>query len=222
MDYIMCGRFALTSIPRVLLEVFGLLERRVRPNFNISPGQYAPIIHMEPENNSPVLDALHWGLLPFWAKDKKAAFRTFNARLETIDEKPTFRGAFRHRRCLVPAAGFYEWKKEDAAGKKKMPYYFSPRESGSPLVFAGLWEEWTQNDEYIRSFSIITQPADDGMQAFHDRMPLMLSEESWQAWVNPELQRKDEVMAAITPLGSDYLGNRQISPADNEQFITEH
>lgn len=215
----MCGRFALTSIHRALLEVFGLLERRVRPNFNISPGQYAPIIHMEPENKGPVLDALHWGLLPFWAKDKKTAFRTFNARLETVDEKPTFRGAFRHRRCLVPASGFYEWKKEDAAGKKKSPYYFSPRETGKPLVFAGLWEEWSQNEEYIRSFSIITQPADDGMRAVHDRMPLILSDESWQAWIDPGLQRKDEVLSAISPLGSDYLTNKQVSPADNELSI---
>lgn len=149
----MCGRFALESIPKQILDEFIITPPPISPRYNIAPTQKAPVV-LDGHDGHPVIDEFRWGLIPSWAKDASAGVRAINARAEAIAEKPTFRDAFRKRRCLVPASGFYEWKRD---GKTKTPYYFSSQKE--LVVFAGLWERWSGGAEVIRSFTIITTKA---------------------------------------------------------------
>ena len=176
----MCGRFALQSIPKQVLDEFIIIPPPVLPRYNIAPTQKAPVV-LVGHDGQPVMDELRWGLIPSWAKDVSAGVRAINARAETIAEKPTFRDAFRKRRCLVPASGFYEWRRD---GKTKTPYYFTSRKD--PIVFAGLWEQWTDGAETIHSFTIITTEANGLMAPIHDRMPVILQRGDWWTWLDPD------------------------------------
>lgn len=138
----MCGRFVLKAPPAELLTRFGLDECvDFGPRYNIPPGTDIPVIRQSPEGKR-VLHLLHWGLVPHWAKDPSIGAKLNNARGESVAEKPSFRDAFKRRRCLIPASGFYEWKQE---GKIKQPYYISLK-SGELLAMGGLWESWKAPD----------------------------------------------------------------------------
>jgi putative SOS response-associated peptidase YedK len=190
----MCGRFALKSPPAKLIERFGLDEcADFAPRYNIPPGTDIPVIRRSPEGKR-VLHLLRWGLVPHWAKDPSIGNKLSNARGESVAEKPSFRDAFRRRRCLIPADGFYEWKTE---GKVKQPYFISLK-SGEPLAMGGLWESWRRPDgEILRTACIITTGPNDVMEPIHDRMPVILRAESWQAWLEAPVE-------AIQPLVIPY------------------
>ena len=143
-------------------------------------------------------------------------YLNFNTRIivyaESVAEKPMFREAYQKRRCLVPASGFYEWRKN---GKEKIPYYFSPKNEREPLVFAGLWDDWNEKNENIRSFTIITTAANDFMKPTHDRMPLILKPEFWRKWIAPDagLSEIDKILEQ--PVGNDVLQNWEVGPYVN-------
>jgi len=180
----MCGRFSTADLAKTTLaDYFGLL--RVAPyetRYNIAPG--APVPAIRATEKGRVLDLLHWGLIPAWAKDREIARHTFNARLETLAEKPSFRQAVRQRRCIVPASGFYEWQQ---LGAQKQPYYIH-RADGAPLALAGLWERWLDPVEgEIESCSIVTMPAVAPMTSIHHRMPAVLEPEHFSLWLDPQI-----------------------------------
>ncbi|MEO8084582.1 MAG: SOS response-associated peptidase [Ardenticatenales bacterium] len=178
----MCGRYTLSVPAETLAQHFGLeTVPDVAPRFNIAPTQAAPVVRLSVEREAPVLDFLRWGLVPSWAKDASAAGRLINARSETAAEKPSFRSAMRHRRCLVPADGFYEWRAEGGA---KQPYRIA-RPDGAPIAFAGLWERWGKGDEPLETFTILTTAANATLAPLHDRMPVILDPADYALWLDP-------------------------------------
>ena len=177
----MCGRFAFYSPSEATAALFGASGALpVEARYNIAPTQYVAAIR-NGEDNTPELAMLRWGLVPFWAKDPSIGNRMINARAETVAETPAFRAAYRHRRCLVLADGFYEWHRE---GGVKTPYYISSAD-GQPFAFAALWENWNskETDESIQSTTLITTEANDFMASMHHRMPVVLTPESAQRWL---------------------------------------
>lgn len=176
----MCGRYAFNATPAQVAEHFGLAAcADFAPRFNIPPGTDIPVIRHSPEGQR-VLHLLRWGLIPHWAKDPSIGNKLNNARGESVAEKPSFREAFKRRRCLIPASGFYEWKAE---GGVKQPYYISLK-SGEHLAMGGLWETWQSPEgDLLRTCAIITTGPNALMESIHDRMPVILAPEHWQAWL---------------------------------------
>jgi putative SOS response-associated peptidase YedK len=180
----MCGRFSLHATDQELVDgtacsrLAGFREER---RYNIAPGQW--VIVVRPERGERVPDAARWGLVPSWAKDPEGGPRPINARAEGIETKPTFRGAFRHGRCLIPASGFYEWK---ASGAQKQPFFIRPKGGEGLFVFAGLFSEWTGSDGELKTCAIITTTSNDLMAGIHDRMPAILAGADQAAWLDPE------------------------------------
>jgi len=177
----MCGRFAFYSPSEATAALFatsGSLD--VKPRYNIAPTQDIAAICLD-EDGSRKLKFLRWGLVPSWAKDPTIGNRMINARAETVAEKPSFRAAYRRRRCLVLADGFYEWRKE---GSGKTPYFIS-HVDGTPFAFAGLWEHWQdkENDATLESATLITTAANEFMTPLHDRMPITLDPARADAWL---------------------------------------
>lgn len=203
----MCGRFAFTGIPDALIEAHDLERRRLLARYNIGPMQTGTIVLFDPDRQRVEDQDLNWGLVPTWAKDKSMAARCINARAETVSEKPTFRAAFRYRRCLVPVSGFYEWRRE---GKTKTPFYFSSP-TNVPLILAGLWEDWTDHVEHYRSFTILTTQANTVMQPIHDRMPVILPPDAWNRWLNPKPDHPTGLDDLLRPAPDDYLQCNQVS-----------
>lgn len=195
----MCGRFALKAPKAELIDLFDLAACDDFPvRYNIAPGTDIPVIRRSPEGLR-VLHLLRWGLIPHWAKDPTIGARLVNARSESVTEKPAFRDAFRRRRCLVPADGFYEWKAE---GKLKQPYYFSAA-SGTPLALAGLWESWKAPDGMIvRTVCLLTTEANELMAPVHERMPVIVGKEHWSAWLGDPVEN---VMVLLQPCASADL-----------------
>jgi len=177
----MCGRFAFYSPSEATAALFGVSgSLDVEPRYNIAPTQYVAAIR-NAEDDERELALLRWGLVPFWAKDPAIGNRMINARAETVAEKPAFRAAYRRRRCLVLADGFYEWHKEETG---KAPYYITLA-SEQPFAFAGLWEDWQskENDESIQSATLITTAANDFMTTLHHRMPVILEPATADRWL---------------------------------------
>lgn len=178
----MCGRLTLTSSAEEIASVFRLATMPpVEPRYNLAPTQRSLIVH-EDEAGARMAEPARWGLLPRWAKDASFGSKTFNARSETVAEKPSFRDAYKKRRCLVPSNGFYEWEKR---GTKKLPWYFHLPDQRL-FAFAGLWERWMdpETDQEVRSFTILTLAANDDLERLHHRMPLILeNEERQEAWL---------------------------------------
>lgn len=200
----MCGRFALTSDPRQLARTFGAeCPSGLLPRYNVAPSQNIPILRREGAHRRFVL--ARWGLVPSWAKDSRfGGYSTINARAETVASKPTFRAAFRQRRCLIPADGFYEWQvRPDAATKQ--PWFISLKEGGS-LAFAGLWEHWISPEgEALESCCIIVTGANALMRSIHDRMPVILDPACWDTWIDPETHDANVLQALLQPYPADAL-----------------
>jgi putative SOS response-associated peptidase YedK len=194
-----CGRYALQSTPAELITRFGLDEcADFSPRYNIPPGTDIPVIRQSPEGRR-VLHLLRWGLVPHWSKDPSIGAKLNNARGESVAEKSSFRDAFKRRRCLIPANGFYEWATE---GKVKQPYYISLK-FGEPMAMGGLWESWKAPDGSIfRTTCIITTGPNEVMEPIHDRMPVIVAPENWQSWLNgiPE-----EVAGMVVPYRDEEL-----------------
>jgi putative SOS response-associated peptidase YedK len=195
----MCGRYSITSPPEAIQRVFQVPELPNLPaRYNVAPTQDVPVVRVDGDQEGPEADGgrhlvqLRWGLVPFWADDVSIGAKMINARAESAAEKPAFRAAFRRRRCLVVADGFYEWKAppKDATGQegqRKQPYRieFPDRR---PFGFAGLWERWTnpENKSVLETCTILTTEANAELQEIHPRMPVMLSPDSFDAWLDPD------------------------------------
>lgn len=178
----MCGRFALYSSPSALRERFDLVEEAVyKPRYNIPPTE--PIAGITQQEDGRHLDMYRWGLVPMWAK-QIGSYSTFNARAETVDKTPAYRGPFRHHRCLIPADGYYEWQTID---RHKQPWYIHAAD-GQPMAFAGLFDIWR---EELRSATIIVTEAGARTKPIHDRMPVILPPEAWSTWLSPETPKKE-------------------------------
>jgi putative SOS response-associated peptidase YedK len=179
----MCGRFALAVKPdenQLAFPTF-IFPDNMPLRYNIAPGQNITAIANTDENHA---HAFKWGLIPSWAKDPKIGNRLINARSETLAEKPSFRSAYKKRRCLIPTTGFYEWQR-NPDGKTKTPMHIALK-SGTPFVFAGLWESWhSPEGDHIRSCTIITTEPNDLMAPIHNRMPVILPTEHYDTWLDP-------------------------------------
>jgi putative SOS response-associated peptidase YedK len=213
----MCGRYTLTLDAAVLAEVFGLDETPwFSPRYNIAPTQQVPIIRRD-EGGSRRWDEVRWGLVPFWAKDEAVGNRMINARAETVADKPAYRAAFGRRRCLIPADGFLEWKKE-AGGKQ--PYLIRFR-NRRPFAFAGLWEVWRGGGgEPLQSCTIITTRANALVETVHDRMPVILPPATYPRWLDPGSEH-GALEKLLLPFDGDDLeavavSRRVSSPANDD------
>ena len=188
----MCGRYALTSSPAVIAERFHLLwTPELAPHYNIAPGQTIPVVRETGQGRE--LAFLRWGLIPSWAKEASIGMRLINARGETLADKPAFRSAYRQRRCLIPADAFYEWK---AIAGRKQPYCIRLRDEG-PFGMAGLWEHWKAPDgQAVESCTIVTVDANALIAQLHDRMPLIVAPEDYDAWLTAESKELPHAVAA--------------------------
>lgn len=201
----MCGRFARIHFRGKLIEKYRLkkgelLEDRLDDRYNIAPMQNIAAVRATDAGNELVF--LRWGLIPSWSKDAKIAYKLTNARVETVAEKPSFRSAFKQRRCIIPASGFYEWKRE---AKQKQPFYIHPRDEGDLFSFAGLWETWHDPEgEVIESCAIITTDANELMRTIHDRMPVILDTETESVWLDPHAPTED-LRSLLVPFASDRM-----------------
>jgi putative SOS response-associated peptidase YedK len=197
----MCGRYTLATPVEKLAEEFGIDASSVDlpPNYNVAPTQGVAAVLAE--NGHRRLEILRWGLIPSWADDPQIGSRMINARAETAPEKPSFRRSFRERRCLIPADGFYEWKRTSGA---KQPYYIHMKE-GRPFAFAGLWESWKDDGgPEIRSCTILTTKPNALAGEIHDRMPVILPTGSYDVWLDPQADR-DELYGLLAPYPEDEM-----------------
>lgn len=196
----MCGRYSITTDPEAIRRLFGVdTSLNLMPRWNVAPTQEVPVIRMGDRDTGRAaareLHIMRWGLVPFWAKDIGIGARMINARAETVNEKPAFRGAYRYRRCLVPADGFYEWKTE--AGRKQ-PWRIVRRDR-APFAFAGLWELWegTGEGSALETYSIVTTEANEAIRDIHHRMPVMLFENAqFETWLSADPKEAAPLMRA--------------------------
>jgi putative SOS response-associated peptidase YedK len=209
----MCGRFAFYSPSEAITALFGVHTGvEIEARYNIAPTQFIAAIRNS-ESDSRELVMLRWGLVPFWAKDPAIGNRMINARAETVAEKPSYRNAYKKRRCLILANGFYEWRKE-ADGKT--PYYITTADE-SPFAFAGLWERWDskESDETLQTTTIITADANEFMESLHHRMPIILQAEGADRWLSGDNELVHNV-AEITPPLKAWAVDRRVNNARNE------
>lgn len=196
----MCGRFTLTVDPAELKEHYqnASFPQEYAPRYNIAPSQAVLAIANDGKNAA---DFFLWGLIPSWAKDPSMGNRMINARGETLAEKPAYRGAYKYKRCLIPADGFYEWKSQPGT-KTKLPYFIHIK-AGELFAFAGLWDEWHGADgSAIRTCTIITTAPNSLMAPIHDRMPVILRPEDYAEWLDPNPRAPDSLkhlIAAFPP-----------------------
>ena len=205
----MCGRYTFTIDAKSLAEAFSMVPPgfQIVKGYNIAPGQHVVIVR--PERSGLMADVAFWGLIPSWVKDPNTSPRPINARAETLEEKPTFRSAFRRKRCLIPASGFYEWK---AQGKTKQPFYIHPSE-GDLFAFAGLLEDWQGPDgEVMVSTCLITTEPNGLMAEIHNRMPVILPKPAWSDWLDPAAQTRD-LQRLLVPYPSELMRAHPVSPA---------
>lgn len=199
----MCGRFALYTDPLALANQFQTdNEPNWEASYNVAPSLAIPIVRNE--HGTRRFAPARWGLIPSWAKDLKIGYSTINARAETVAEKPSFRAAFKHRRCLVPVDGWYEWQ-EIEGQKTKQPWYITLSDQ-QPMALAGLWEHWQgQDGSEIESCTIIVTSGNELMQPIHDRMPVILPEEVWENWLDCKNTDTKGLQALITQYPSDEM-----------------
>ena len=209
----MCGRFAFYSPSEAAAALFGVAASiDLKPRYNIAPTQDIAAIR-NAEDDARELVMLRWGLVPFWAKDPSIGNRMINARAETVAEKPAFRAAYRHRRCIVLADGFYEWQRD---GNVKTPYFISLA-SGEPFGLAALWENWTDKEtgESLQTTTLITTEANDFMKPLHHRMPVVLQANGAGEWLAGSDELLDDVDARMPPMQA-WPVDRRVNHARNE------
>ena len=209
----MCGRINLRMSPAELQAMFDLFrEPEWSPRYNLGPMQQTLAIRLKSEGVR-LAEPMQWGLVPSWAKEPKIGSQMTNARCETVASKPAFRSAFQKRRCLIPASGFYEWQVINS--KTKQPWHIF-RVDGGPLVFAGLWECWQASDgNDLESCSVITTSPNQSMAEIHDRMPVILGEEHWNLWLDPEVDDPQALTELLVPCPSELLQKTPVSSLVN-------
>jgi putative SOS response-associated peptidase YedK len=211
----MCGRFTLFTEPGDLARLFAVDEIRTEPlppRYNIAPSQEAYAVAQRAEGGRR-LGTLRWGFVPHWAKEPKSG--PINARAESVASKPMFRDAFRRRRCIIPADGFYEWREDPRTGKK-VPFYVQ-RSDGVPLAFAGLWSTWHPPDdgEPLRTCTIVTTDAAEALSEIHERMPVMLPHDAWDIWLDPEADDLERLEGLLRPRLADEVEVYEVSTRVN-------
>lgn len=209
----MCGRFTLTVDPADLKEHYQntSFPEKYAPRYNIAPSQAVLAIANDGKNAA---DFFLWGLIPSWAKDASIGNRMINARGETLAEKPAYRGAYKYKRCLIPADGFYEWKSQPGT-KTKLPYFIHMK-SGEPFAFAGLWDEWHAADgSPIRTCTIITTTPNTLMAPIHDRMPVILRPEDYGEWLDTNPRTPDSLQHLIKAFSADRMEAYPVSALVN-------
>jgi putative SOS response-associated peptidase YedK len=214
----MCGRFTLTDPDADLAVQFNLPEiPDLRPRYNIAPTQPVAAVRVPAKSSAREMVLLRWGLIPFWARDPKIGSQMINARSETVAEKPAFRAAFRRRRCLVVADGFYEWQKTDGT---KQPFYIRLRDA-RPFAFAGLWEHWKgPDDTAIESCTLLTTQPNDLLRAVHNRMPVILQPRDYDLWLDPEIEKPELLRPLLLPYPPEkmdaYPVSRYVNSPNND------
>jgi putative SOS response-associated peptidase YedK len=212
----MCGRFVSASSPDEIARYFDAEapEALLEPSYNVAPTNdvYAVL------NDGGVrrLDAFHWGLVPIWAKDPRQGSKMINARAETLAAKNAYKPAFKRRRCIIPADGFYEWKK--IPGQKTKEPHFIHRPEGEPLAFAGLWEVWRGPDKQgdpLRSCTIVTTSANETMEPLHDRMPVILPASAWEEWLDPANDDLETLGKLLVPAPPEIIVTHPVSTEVN-------
>jgi putative SOS response-associated peptidase YedK len=208
----MCGRFTLASNTQKLAETFTEFKfpAELPPRYNIAPSQPIAVVANNGQNQ---VEFFQWGLIPSWAKDPAIGNQMINARAETLAEKPSFKTAYRRRRCLILADGFYEWRKNP--DKTKTPMYIQ-LESQEPFAFAGLWESWHSSDgDTLLSCTIITTEPNDLMAKIHNRMPVVLPTEAYARWLDPAEQKPEQLQGLLKPYPAEQMMTYPISTLVN-------
>ena len=208
----MCGRFALAT-EKHILEMLYHLEIRddLQPRYNIAPSQKILACRLSPRDGKRELAAFKWGLVPFWARDDSIGSRMINARSETVTEKPSFREAFKKRRLLIPVSGFYEWKNE---GSVKQPYFIC-RKDGKPFSLAGLWDLWNKGGGTpLESCTILTAEPNALVASLHDRMPVIISPETYGCWLDPGTDSAT-LQEMLAPYPTEELTAYPVAPLVN-------
>ncbi len=216
----MCGRFTLRTPATVLIEHFDLDVRGDRQlplfeaRYNIAPTQEILVVRADSAGGRRTADMMRWGLIPPWSKDAKGGSGPpmINARAETLASKPMFRHAVRHRRCLIPADGFYEWRQTEGGSRgKKQPYFIHKPDDG-PFAFAGLWEVWkpansttSDNPLTVESCTIVTTEANATLRELHERMPVVLAPSDYAKWLDPNVENPVEIAYLLAPCGDEEL-----------------
>jgi putative SOS response-associated peptidase YedK len=209
----MCGRFTLTVDPAEMQDAFTDYEfpAKFAPRFNIAPTQ--PVLAI-PNDGQNKADFFVWGLIPSWAKDPSIGNRLINARGETLAEKPSFRGSYKYKRCLIIADGFYEWKKQPGT-KTKIPHFIHMQDR-QPFAFAGLWDEWNSPDgSQIRSCTIVTTEPNDFMSPIHNRMPVILPRDVYAKWLDTTPQTRETLQPLIKPFPDEKMAAYPVSTLVN-------
>jgi putative SOS response-associated peptidase YedK len=207
----MCARITLTTTTTEIVDLFGLAYDLSKPRprrYNVAPSHAIPVVRSA--NGKRELANLRWGLIPRWAENPKPA-GFVNARVETVAEKPAFRQAFRSRRCLVPADGFFEWKH---VGKKKHPYFFR-KAGGGLLAYAGVWESWNGPEGPVETVAVLTVPANELVKPLHDRMPAIVPEERFEAWLDPKESRPAKLLPLLAPFPAEAMESWPVSERVN-------
>jgi len=222
----MCGRFTARLTWEQLYNLYQIKpgkrrqgELDLKPRYNAAPTDVMPVVRLASDGEREIA-LLKWGLIPYWAKDPKIAYRTINARAETVASAPAFRAAFRKRRCLIPANGFYEWKRLDGT---KQPYLIEMRD-GSPLAFAGLWERWDRGEVPIETFTIITGEPNSLVADLHNRMPVILDPDDYDAWLSAADTTIPQALLQPFPaqlLTAHPVSKRVNSPKNDDPSIIE-
>ncbi|HSO12795.1 MAG TPA: SOS response-associated peptidase [Anaerolineales bacterium] len=210
----MCGRFTLTVDPAELQDTFNgyIFPPKFTPRFNIAPSQ--PVLAI-PNDGANTADFFIWGLIPMWAKDPSIGNRLINARGETVSEKPSFRGSFKYKRCLILADGFYEWK-TFGNRKTKTPYFIHMKDR-KPFALAGLWDSWEGPDgSSIKTCTIITTGPNELLASLHDRMPVILHPRDHEKWLDPSPQTPEKLLPLIKPYPADVMSAYAVSTLVNK------
>lgn len=217
----MCGRIAQYTSASEIARRFDVLHEHIReaeeaPRYNVAPTTNILAVRQGRDGERELV-RLKWGLVPHWSVEPKTSYSTANAKAETVDTKPAFRSAFRSRRCLVPVDGWYEWQLLPEQ-KYKQPWFYRSAD-GHPVGIAGLWERWEQGNQILESCTLIVCEANELASRVHDRMPVVLGEEAWEAWLDPELPT-GAAKEMLKPCPNDWLSvhpvSRAVSYARNE------
>jgi putative SOS response-associated peptidase YedK len=207
----MCGRYVQRTDPKRLAKEFKVAEiPEVELRYNIAPTQ--AILGVVEAADGREMNFYKWGLVPSWAKDKSMGARLINARSETVQEKPSFREAFKQRRCIIPADGFYEWKRTDG---KKQPFFFRMQDE-RPFGFAGLWDRWEgTSGEVIHSCTILATEANEVLRPVHDRMPVILHPEEYSLWLEAEARERESLMELLRPYPAEEMVGYPVNASIN-------
>lgn len=212
----MCGRYSQSQSAEIIAKAFQVDSvPALKPRYNIAPTQSVPTVLQTSASTNRQFKMLHWGLIPSWAKDPKMGARLINARAETVNEKPAFRSAFRQRRCLVLADGFYEWQQQEDK-KQKQPFYFRLSD-GQPFAFAGLWEHWKGADgEEIESCTLLTTEPNELMQPIHNRMPVILDPKDYDLWLDSEVKKPELLQPLLRSYQTEEMTAYPVSKTVNK------